>query len=60
MSNENQKPQSTPEATQANETQSPFLNETLPTGTPQGQQQGLNQTTQTSTNNQTTIPHYNQ
>ena len=58
MSNENQKPQSTPEATQPNETQSPFLNETLPTGAPQGQQQSLTQAaTQSSTNSN--IPHYN-
>ncbi|EPF70303.1 bifunctional demethylmenaquinone methyltransferase/2-methoxy-6-polyprenyl-1,4-benzoquinol methylase UbiE [Acinetobacter rudis] len=58
MSNENQKPQSTPEATQPNETPSPFLNQTLPEGAPQGQQQSLAQaTTQTSTNSN--IPHYN-
>lgn len=59
MSNENQKPQSTPEATQPNETQSPFLNQTLPEGAAQGQQQSLAQTTTKQNSTNQNIPHYN-
>jgi demethylmenaquinone methyltransferase/2-methoxy-6-polyprenyl-1,4-benzoquinol methylase len=43
MSNENQKPTFSTEQASRSDNNNPFLNEPLPQGTPQGQQQSLQQ-----------------